>query len=690
MMKNSKTHVDSARILRPSFSVNPMVIIVFFIVGCAKVDLGINDAPLEGFGNGTDSETETDSGTGREDGTETGDKDSDTGNSGDSDSDVTDSETETAGGGTGTDSPDNRGAACTAETAVEICGAANLCVDGVCCDTPCRGTCMACNLPGSEGVCSPHSRGGDPDGECGVCEVCNGDESTPKCISADAETDVKGECGACAMCNGDMAAPACIPVPAGDDPLGACETEAVSTCGTNGVCDGAGRCRLYDQTTACGAISCDQGLLSIPLCDGRGACEDTAVSCGGYLCESAGSCKDTCTTDADCSEGFLCDDGSCTVETPLTLGAPCIAGASCESGNCADGVCCDTACDGECHSCRLSDSKGVCTAIPDGEDDPDETCDDGVFCNGEEHCGNGACVSSGNPCNEGDDNVCNDCSETTDSCIQPEGTICDASAAGDCRSSDKCNDSGECVSDLLPDDTPCTSDENSCTEDVCQSGECVHNAVEDADGDGICDGEDNCRSTSNKDQVDSDDDGFGDACDVCPMNPQGHDTGCEDLRILMKWNGSSTTAGYLYPYIKLVNMGSAAVNTGGLQIVYWYTWDDGTRNPANQIVDCLYLGLDVSGTDYCGTTGMSLTALTGDEATSDADYKWTITINTNTVIGAGVTTNHWEIRVRMANDDWSVTYDLTNDYSFSLNDDFYETDTIAIYRDGNLIWGKAP
>lgn len=40
----------------------------------------------------------------------------------------------------------------------------------------------------------------------------------------------------------------------------------------------------------------------------------------------------------------------------------------------------------------------------------------------------------------------------------------------------------------------------------------------DQDGDGICDQEDNCPQTSNPDQVDTDQDGEGDTCDICPLD----------------------------------------------------------------------------------------------------------------------------------------------------------------------------
>ena len=42
-----------------------------------------------------------------------------------------------------------------------------LCVDGVCCATACDGTCEACDLAGSEGTCTPHAPGTDPESECG-------------------------------------------------------------------------------------------------------------------------------------------------------------------------------------------------------------------------------------------------------------------------------------------------------------------------------------------------------------------------------------------------------------------------------------------------------------------------------------------------------------------------------------------
>ena len=50
--------------------------------------------------------------------------------------------------------------------------------------------------------------------------------------------------------------------------------------------------------------------------------------------------------------------------------------------------------------------------------------------------------------------------------------------------------------------------------------------TDDADGDGVADGYDNCPFVANRDQADSDGDGVGDACDNCPTvpNPDQRDT----------------------------------------------------------------------------------------------------------------------------------------------------------------------
>jgi hypothetical protein len=57
----------------------------------------------------------------------------------------------------------------------------------------------------------------------------------------------------------------------------------------------------------------------------------------------------------------------------------------------------------------------------------------------------------------------------------------------------------------------------------------LESLMPDTDLDGVLDGDDNCVNTFNRDQVDSDGDGIGNACDVCALTPAGsevNDLGC--------------------------------------------------------------------------------------------------------------------------------------------------------------------
>ena len=86
-------------------------------------------------------------------------------------------------GGASTDQGGAGGQACGGMPCVELgksckeslACSSGVCVDGVCCDQPCDGVCMSCNVTGSEGSCSMQTAG-QPDSSCAV-GVCDGSGS---------------------------------------------------------------------------------------------------------------------------------------------------------------------------------------------------------------------------------------------------------------------------------------------------------------------------------------------------------------------------------------------------------------------------------------------------------------------------------------------------------------------------------
>ena len=278
------------------------------------------------------------------------------------------------------------------------------CVDSVCCSVPCAGSCVSCAQTGSKGRCQP--------------------------------------------------------LPAGQaDP--ACQASDRTTCGRNGLCDGFGSCTLFPENTVCGPSSC-AGLSEITprTCDGHGTCgESGLVDCSPFLCTN-NACSHICTTDTDCEDGHQCvpqtingvTTGTCGKMKP---GQICADPTECESGQCVDGVCCQTSCTGACRSCNLPSSPGQCLNVAKGATDPRSTCKD---------LGATSCSTNG---------VC----DGTGACqTYPAGTVCgsESCVAGVHSQPSTCNASGQC--EASP-GTPCvpyvcngTTCYNICTS---SSSQCV-------------------------------------------------------------------------------------------------------------------------------------------------------------------------------------------------------------------------
>ncbi|HEX3698706.1 MAG TPA: hypothetical protein VH374_25280 [Polyangia bacterium] len=151
----------------------------------------------------------------------------------------------------------NNGAGCTADGDCN----SNICSDGVCCDGRCGGQCQSCTLAGTVGQCKP-------------------------------VPNLKG------------------------DPHGICKDNGAATCGTNGLCDGAGGCAKYPVGSVCEAAQCvAHAIVGARHCDAAGTCGAPALSdCAPYRCDPVTTtCFTSCTIDAQCAiaSGNSCKKDMC-------------------------------------------------------------------------------------------------------------------------------------------------------------------------------------------------------------------------------------------------------------------------------------------------------------------------------------------------------------------------------------------
>ena len=272
--------------------------------------------------------------------------------------------------------------------------ASGFCTDGVCCNQACGGQCEACDVAGSEGACTPVA--GNPHGG-----------------------------------------------------RAACETDG-SSCG--GSCDGthAGGCSY--PTTSCRSGSCSAGLATVGAsCDGAGHCPvEQTVSCSPYVCGTS-SCLGNCSVDADCGAGNWCSAGVC---SPLRNGGEACGGASeCATGSCVDGVCCDTACNGQCEACDVPGSAGTCTPVA-----------------GAPHGARAACATDGSACG----GACDGTNAT--SCAYPaaettcRGGTCAAGVATDAAA---CDGAGSCPAAQQVNCAPYACGATACRGDCNADGDCA-------------------------------------------------------------------------------------------------------------------------------------------------------------------------------------------------------------------------
>jgi hypothetical protein len=171
--------------------------------------------------------------------------------------------------------------------------------------------------------------------------------------------------GDCFTCAKDGFLGTCLPADVGTNPRSTCADDGMASCGQTGGCDGTGFCQKYMAGLTCAAATCSgASLVSASRCDGNGTCAaGVSQACMPYVCGTDGKCLTACATVADCAGRGPCTNGTCGKKA---VGTACADLTECDSGFCAQGVCCATACTGNCMSCGLTGSAGTCTPQPAG------------------------------------------------------------------------------------------------------------------------------------------------------------------------------------------------------------------------------------------------------------------------------------------------------------------------------------
>ena len=275
-------------------------------------------------------------------------------------------------------------------------------------------------------------------------------------------------CGVCEQCDkGDATTGTCVTVTNGGD----------DSCQTTHTCNATGNCvKLAGQACTAGPE-----CLSAECVDNT-CCVDGCTT----ACRSCANASGTCTTvvssqdDDNCDGNNTCDaSGAC----KPALGQTCAAGSQCASGFCADGRCCENACDTPCRSC--ANAAGTCTTVvTNGNDDNcggASTCDSsgdcketlGQSCGSASECSSGYCVD-GRCCENGCTTPCRSCANAAGTCT----TVVSSADDDNCQGADRCDALGVCKDDL----GGSCSDGSTCATGFCSDGVCCDSACS-----GACD-----------------------------------------------------------------------------------------------------------------------------------------------------------------------------------------------------------
>ncbi|MBI2389435.1 MAG: hypothetical protein HYV09_07545 [Deltaproteobacteria bacterium] len=351
------------------------------------------------------------------------------------------------------------------------------CVDAVCCNDACTGTCSSCTAAkkgtGVDGTCGPILDGRNPDGECGATTCIAGSLSQPVCNGTGS---CRASVTACAPWACAASGTACATTCASD-----------SDCASTAYCDATNNCVVKKTNGAacgerneCASNNCVDGVCCNTAClGGCVACTAALKGSGANgVCDAIKADtdpKNACEVGLDypssCRSDGMCD-GTGTCRTNAKAGTVC-ALAGCKDGSLNGARTCDAA-----GTCQPASTTGSCGTYACAGAGCATSCTTDASCNAASYCVGGACVAkkaNGAACG-----AANECA--SGSCA--DGVCCDVSCSGKCQACTAAKKGsgtdGTCgaIGDGAdPDDE--------CTGDTCVSGTLT---VQVCDGSGACKG----------------------------------------------------------------------------------------------------------------------------------------------------------------------------------------------------------
>ncbi|MDI3285760.1 hypothetical protein [Polyangium sp. 15x6] len=354
------------------------------------------------------------------------------------------------------------------------------CVDGICCENSCTGTCKSCNVAGNLGKCV-NTPSGQPDTvastKCENGSVCDGAGTCKKatgqtcgnggeCLTTFCNDgrccDVNCNASTCKACNLAGSEGTCTNIPLGQD-----DNQANTTCTGTNSCDGMGACKKDNGQTCGNAGDCVSATCADGYCC-NSTCTNTCQACN--VSGKLGTCSNVEDGQDDTNGAMMCSgaavscdgNGNCKKE----LGQSCGMASECRSGFCNDGVCCSEACTDTCKVCNNS---GACVNVASGSDDNNAT----MTCSGAtQSCDNGVCKKSlGQACMMGSNCLSGNC---------VDGVCCDTACTGTCQA---CNlTAGTC------DTVPQNQTDDTCMDTMAcgMSGACKKAPGEDCNSNNEC------------------------------------------------------------------------------------------------------------------------------------------------------------------------------------------------------------